>query len=84
MKNTYNKNRDILVLIISKPKPDFAERDDAKTARWFFKNSKKFAEISNIDRESIKTMHIILIAVDPGHNIILINSENYLIYWSTL
>lgn len=56
-------------LIVDVPKPGFGNSNDGNTARRFFSNPELSAEITGIDVELIKKMHIILIAVSSGYEI---------------
>lgn len=61
--------RDRCGLIVDKPKPGFGNSNDGNTARRFFKNPELSAEITKIDVNLIKKMHIIMIVVSSGHEI---------------
>lgn len=56
-------------LIVDKPKPGFGNTNDGNTARRFFQNAELSAEITKIDVNLIKKIHIIMIAVSSGHEI---------------
>ena len=56
-------------LIIDQPKPGFGNSNDGNTARRFFENAEVSADITKIDLELIKKMHVILITVSSGHEI---------------
>ncbi|KAK5648375.1 hypothetical protein RI129_003267 [Pyrocoelia pectoralis] len=56
-------------LIVDQPKPGFGNSNDGNTARRFFKDAELSAEITKIDIELIKKIHIIMIVVSSGHAI---------------
>ncbi|XP_030766971.1 uncharacterized protein LOC115890777 [Sitophilus oryzae] len=56
-------------LIVDKPKPGFGNSNDGNTARRFFADPELSSEITKIDIDLIKKMHIILIVVSSGHEI---------------
>ncbi|XP_060800854.1 uncharacterized protein LOC132903670 [Amyelois transitella] len=64
-------------LIVDKPKPGFGNSNDGNTARRFFQNPELSAEITHIDIDLIKKMHIILITISSGFDI---DSEKYRLF----
>lgn len=68
-KRIQSKFREKTGLIVDFPKPGFGNSNDGNTARRFFSNPEVSAEITNLDVELIKKMHIILIVVSCGHSI---------------
>lgn len=56
-------------LIVDKPKPGFGSSNDGNTARRFFSDPELTAEITNIDINLIKRIHIILMVVASGYEI---------------
>lgn len=56
-------------LIIDKPKPGFGNTNDGNTARRFFQDPELAAEITGIDFDLIKKLHIIMIVVASGFDI---------------
>lgn len=68
-KRIQNEFKEKLGLIVDKPKPGFGNSNDGNTARRFFKNPEVSADITRIDIELIKKMHILLIVVSSGHEI---------------
>jgi len=61
--------KDKLGLLVDKPKPGFGNSNDGNTARRFFQNSEISAEITKLDLEIIKKIHIVMIVVASGHEI---------------
>lgn len=61
--------KDKLGLLVDKPKPGFGNSNDGNTARCFFQNSEISAEITKLDVEIIKKIHIVMIVVASGHEI---------------
>ena len=61
--------RDRCGLIVDKPKPGFGNTNDGNTARRFFQNPELAAEITGIDVNLIKKLHIIMIVVASGLDI---------------
>lgn len=66
-------------LIIDKPKPGFGNSNDGNTARRFFQNPEISAEITKIDVQLIKKMHIIMIVVASGYEIDVEEFKNFAI-----
>lgn len=64
-------------LIVDKPKPGFGNTNDGNTARRFFRNPELSAEITKIDIELIKKMHIIMIVVSSGHEINVVKFREF-------
>jgi len=64
-------------LIVDKPKPGFGNTNDGNTARRFFRNAELSAEITKIDIELIKKMHIIMIVVSSGHEINVVKFREF-------
>lgn len=56
-------------LIVDVPKPGFGNSNDGNTARRFFKNAEVSAEITKLDLQLIKKIHVIMIVVASGHEI---------------
>lgn len=56
-------------LIVDKPKPGFGNTNDGNTARRFFEHAEVSADITQIDIELIKRLHVIMIVVSSGHEI---------------
>lgn len=61
--------RDKCGLIVDTPKPGFGNTNDGNTARRFFKNAELSAEITKVDLQLIKKIHIVMIVVASGHEI---------------
>ena len=64
-------------LIVDKPKPGFGNSNDGNTARRFFRNPKAMSEITGVDEQLIKKMHIILITISSGYDINIETFRNY-------
>lgn len=56
-------------LIVDRPKPGFGSTNDGNTARRFFKNSQKSAEITGLDENLIKRFSVILQVLSSGYDI---------------
>lgn len=63
------KFRERCGLIVDKPKPGFGNTNDGNTARRFFQNEKLSSEITHLDEELIKKLHIIMIVVSSEHEV---------------
>lgn len=64
-------------LIVDKPKPGFGNSNDGNTARRFFQNPDISAQITGIDVDLIKKLHIILIVISSSYEI---HVENYRVF----
>ena len=71
------KFRKSIGLIVDEPKPGFGNTIDRNTARRFFQNAEKSAEITKIDLNLIKKMFPILIVVSSGHQIHIENFKTF-------
>lgn len=58
-----------LYLVIDRPKPGFGNSNDGNTARTFFQNFEKSAEITQIDVQLIKRFYLILQTISSGFKI---------------
>ncbi|XP_077272350.1 uncharacterized protein LOC143902954 isoform X2 [Temnothorax americanus] len=66
-----------LGLNVDKPKAGSRTSNDGNTARCFFENYQKSAQITGIDQDIIHRFYIILQAISCGHNINLDNFRQY-------
>ena len=64
-----SKFREKLSLIVDQPKVGFGNSNDGNTSRRAFENSAIFSEITGVDMEVIKRMHIVLITISSGYHI---------------
>ena len=64
-----SKLREKLSLIVDHPKVGFGNSNDGNTSRRAFENSKIFFEITGVDIEVTKRMHIVLITISCGYHI---------------
>ena len=64
-----SKFREKLSLIVDQPKVGFGNSNDGNTSRRAFENSEIFSEITGVDIEVIKRMHIVLIKISCGYHI---------------
>lgn len=58
-----------LSLIVDRPKPGFGNSNDGNSARTFFQNFEKSAEITQLDLQLIKRFYIILQTISSGFKI---------------
>ena len=58
-----SKFREKLSLIVDQPKVGFGNSNDGNTSRRAFENSEIFSEITGVDIEVIKRMHIVLVTI---------------------
>ena len=65
----YCRNYEKLSLIVDQPKVGFGNSNDGNTSRRAFENSEIFSEITGVDIEVIKRMHIVLITISCGYHI---------------
>lgn len=72
-----NKFKMTLGLIIDRPKQGFGSTNDGNTARTFFKNYEKSAEITGLDKNLILKFSVILQALSSGHEIDISKFEKY-------
>lgn len=64
-------------LIIDQPKPGFGSTNDGNTARTFFKNSQKSAEITGLDETLIKKFSVFLQTMSSGYEINILEFEKF-------
>lgn len=69
------KFKNILGLIVDKPKPGYGNTNDGNTARRFFANAELSGEITGIDVNIIKKFNILLRTLSSGYDINLIDFE---------
>lgn len=65
-------------LIVDRPKPGFGSTNDGNTARRFFTNAEKSADITGLDKNIISRFGIILQALSSGHEINIDEFEKYI------
>ena len=64
-----SKFREKLNLIVDQPKVGFGNSNNGNNSRKAFENSEIFSEITGVDIEVIKRMHIVLITISCGYHI---------------
>lgn len=64
-------------LIVDKPKPGYGNSNDGNTARNFFKNSDKSAEITGLDVSLINKFYTILRVLSSGYDINIEKFEKF-------
>ena len=64
-------------LIVDQPKVGFGNSNNVNTSRRAFENSKILSEITGIDIEVIKRMHIVLLTTTSGYHI---NTDQFEVY----
>ena len=67
-------------LIVYQPKEGFGNSNDGNTSRRAFENSEIFCEITGVDIEVIKIMHIVLITISCEYDIDTDQFEVYCAY----
>lgn len=63
------KFRSELGLLVDMPKQQTGNTNDGNTARKFFRNAEKSAEITGVNVELIKRFHVILETINSGYHI---------------
>lgn len=72
-----NRFRNETGLVVDQPKQGFGSSNDGNTARRFFENPKKSAEITGIDEMLISRFSTILHTLSSGYEINIENFNNY-------
>ena len=58
-----------LGILVDQPKPGYGTTNTGNTARVFFRNAEKAADITGVDKEIIQRFHIILQTISSGYEI---------------
>lgn len=74
----HNRFKEDMGLIVDRPKSGFGSTNDGNTARRFFANAEKSADITGLDKNIISRFGIILQALSSGHEINIDEFEKYI------